>query len=110
MRVGERGDEVRGVRRTVIGDDTEGNITWGGAVGVGVRFFVVTTLGLRGLEGGGLAAETGGHRGCSCCGVSQGAGWGWVTSRRVRIPLGSTLGRFRALRRRRWSLKYWSVR
>ena len=109
MRVGDRGDEVRGVRRTVIGDETEGNITWG-AVGVGLRFFVVTKLGLRGLEGGGLAAGTG-DRGCSCCGISGGAGWGWVTSRRVRmVVMGSTLGRFRALRRRRWSLKYWSVR
>ena len=106
VRVGERGDEVRGVRRTVIGDETEGNITCG-AMGVGLRFLVVTELGLRGLEGGGLAAGTG-DRGGSCCGVSGGAGWGWVTSRRVRM--GSTLGRFRALRRRRWSLKYWSVR
>jgi hypothetical protein len=67
--VGERGDEVRGVHITGLGDDTEGNITWGATVGVELRLVVVTKVGLRGLVGGGLAADFGEHSGISCCTV-----------------------------------------
>ena len=90
---------------TVLGDDTEGNITWGATVGVEVRFVVVKKVGLRGLVGSGLAADFGEPTGLSCCDVRGGAGWGWETSRRMWVVMGSTLGRLgMALRRRRWSL------
>lgn len=52
-RLGESGEEVRGVRTVVTGDEGEGRMTWEGAVGVGVRGRP------RGDRGGGAGADLG---------------------------------------------------
>ena len=49
MRNGERGEDVRCVRVTVIGEATDGNITCDGALGGGTRLVVLNET-LRGLE------------------------------------------------------------
>ena len=41
MRKGERGEDVRCVRATVIGDSTDGNITCDGALGAETRLVVL---------------------------------------------------------------------
>ena len=49
MRAGERGEDVRCVRVTVIGEVRDGNITCDGALGGETRFIVLKEI-LCGLE------------------------------------------------------------
>ena len=44
VRRGERGDDVRCVRATVIGEAIDGNITWDGAVGADTRLVVLNVI------------------------------------------------------------------